>query len=220
MAKAKLSTLFTEVHGKIGNIVVEMVEGEATIRPLPTTNNPNTPAQQSIRNNFSASSKLFASLTPAQQAAWRVYATDTPRKSPGTGKLVRLNPVAALNELTSKFLQINPGGTAPIAPPTASFNGETLRVIASGDTEWVLFTATAANTVGVKTELLLVKVPTAGTVPPLKAYRSRAFMGFAVGALEREIIVPPGFYAAAYRFVKVATGQKTSLVTLGVVIVP
>ncbi len=102
----------------------------------------------------------------------------------------------------------------------ASFTGETLRLTVAGDDNGVLFTATAANTVGVKTELLLVKVPTAGTVPSLKAYRSRAFVGFAVGTLGKKVTVPPGFYAVAYRFVKVATGQKTSLVTLDVVIVP
>ena len=46
---------------------------------------------------------------------------------------------------------------------------------------------------------------------------SRAFATFAAGSLSRSLVLPPGWYACAFRFVNALTGQMTELVALGVV---
>ena len=65
----------------------------------------------------------------------------------------------------------------------------------------------------------------AGLIQPLKTahrspgrfYKSQAFAAFAPGSLNRSFVLPPGWYACAFRFVNALTGQMTELVTVGVV---
>ena len=221
MAKAKLGVLFEELHGKVGNVVVEMIDGEANVRPLPKKNDPKTPLQLTARRNFSSASKLFKNtLTIEQQAAWRAYAKANPVLNIDSGKRRALNPVAMLNSLTSKFLQINPGGTPPVNPPAFGFGGDPLTLSVSTDDGAITFTASAANSAGVKTEILLQKVPTFGSPAYGKEYRSKEFVAFAVGSLSTTLFIPGDYYAAAYRFVKVSTGQMTDLVPLGTYTIP
>ena len=216
MAKAKLGVLFEELHGKVGNVVVEMIDGEANVRPLPKKNNPKTPLQQTVRRNFGSASKLFKNtLTISQQQAWRDYAKANPVLNIDSGKRRALNPVAMLNSLTSKFLQVNPGVTPPHLPPTTAFTGDPITVTAEGNNDGTItFTASAANSTGVQTELLLAKLPTFGSPVKQRQYRSKEFVAFAVGSLTSILLIPNGYYAAAYRFVKVSTGQMTDLITL------
>lgn len=58
------------------------------------------------------------------------------------------------------------------------------------------------------------------TRKPIKgAYRTATFFTFTSGNLTKNVTVPPGYYAAAYRFVRTATGQDTPLVQLPVMTV-
>ena len=68
-----------------------------------------------------------------------------------------------------------------------------------------------------ETELLVQRLRTRGRAPGAKAYATARFVGFAGGALAVTVGVPEGVWACAIRFVRVATGQETGLVELGVV---
>ncbi|RYG26440.1 hypothetical protein EON82_03335 [bacterium] len=80
----------------------------------------------------------------------------------------------------------------------------------------VTFTASAANSTNVTTELLLQPLKNANRKPSSRGYRIKAYNSFAAGTLTKDVTVPPGYYAAAYRFVSKTTGQSTPLVYLAV----
>ena len=68
-----------------------------------------------------------------------------------------------------------------------------------------------------KTELLLQKLRTGAVEPSKDNYRSKQFIAFASGSLTAQLEVSKGWYAPAYRFVNVATGEETNLLTLPIV---
>jgi hypothetical protein len=119
-------------------------------------------------------------------------------------------------QLAVKFLQINPSGTVPVTPPAGPFLGDTITVTAVADTGKVTFTASGPNALGVRTELLLQRLPGRNWNPQPGGYRSRGFVNFTGGSLSSDVPASPGWYAAAYRFVSVATGQATRLAPIGV----
>ncbi|MCW5936208.1 MAG: hypothetical protein KIT11_02740 [Fimbriimonadaceae bacterium] len=80
----------------------------------------------------------------------------------------------------------------------------------------VTFTGNQPNASGVTTELLLQPLASQLRNPQKGGYRSKAFFRFIIGGLSTDVTVPPGYYAAAYRFVKLATGEATELRQIGV----
>lgn len=66
------------------------------------------------------------------------------------------------------------------------------------------------------TEFLLQPLAGPNRTPQAGAYRSHGFFAFVAGTLSHDVDVPPGTYAAAYRFVNSATGQESGLVSLDV----
>ena len=68
----------------------------------------------------------------------------------------------------------------------------------------ITFTASAANTTGVVTELLLQPLASANRRPARNAYKHARFATFTAADLEATLTVPAGYYAAAYRFVLTA----------------
>ena len=216
MARVRPSILIQDIRGKAGGSVFQMSPEGLIVRPRVDGTNPRTPAQLAVRSYFTRASQAFEGLTPVQYAAWKQYAAQNVRRDPITGKSRHQTPIAAFVELAAKFLQANPAGTIPLTPPTTQFNGDTITLTAAADTGKMTFTASAANAAGVTTEIMLQPLKTANRKPQSNAYRSKAFNAFASGSLSFQVTVPAGYYAAAYRFVKLSTGQASEAVYLPV----
>lgn len=181
-----------------------------------TPTNPNTPAQQAARARFTTSSKAFRNFTPNQETAWQNYAQTLGHHDRVTGGTKRITALNAYLKLASKFLQVNNGGTAPTTPPVNAYNGDNITLAATAGVGKVTFTASGANSLSTKTELLLQPLASRLRNPKKNGYRSMAFNAFAAGNLSLDVTVGPGWYAAGYRFVNTATGQSTEMVPLGV----
>ena len=212
--KAKLSMAFSDLRGKDGSVVIQKGKSGLKLTPRNKARNPKSTAQTGVRSALSKSSKLFAAMTPAQAAAWNAYGATQTKKNAISGTSYTSSGINAFNALASKFLQASPTSVVPMTPPTTAFAGDGLSIAVTTTTGSVTWTASAANSVGVKTELLLQPLKGKNRQPSAKGYRTKAFATFATGALTYSVSVPAGYYAAAYRYVNVATGQETALVPL------
>ncbi len=217
MAKFKLNGAFSGASGKLGNIVFGKAKGGyALARDKGVTTNPKTASQLSVRAAQTKSSQIYKNMTSAQVLAWTNYAATLPQVSKKSGIKRKVSAINAFCALADKFLQATPAGTVPLTPPTTAFTGDSITLTATGGTGLVTFTATAANSANVKTELLLQNLKGKNRVPTAKGYKSRAFFAFATGTLSTTVSVPTGYYAAGYRFVNTLTGQATNLIPIGV----
>ncbi|MBS1714085.1 MAG: hypothetical protein JST30_07075 [Armatimonadetes bacterium] len=176
-----------------------------------TPANPSTPAQQAVRTNLRKAAVAYKNLTPAQAAAWELYAQTQVVENPPTGRKPKKTAVDAFVELAAKFLQVTPTGTVPTAPPAASYYGDSIAVTVAYSAGKATFTGSAPNSLNTRTELLMQRLPAQNRHAQKGAYRSKGFVQFVPGTLSFDVTVPPGYYAAAYRFVNVATGQATDL---------
>ena len=214
MAKAELGVLLQDLRGKAGNVVFQKSSEGLIVRPRVRGTNPNTPAQIAVRSYLTRASQAYEVLTPVQVLAWKNYAS-TIVKHTG-GKSYSPTAINAFTELAAKFLQVNPTGTIPVAPPANPFSGDTITISATAAAGQVTFTASAANAANVKTEFLLQSLKNGNRKPQKNGYRSRGFFAFVAGTLTHNVSVPSGYYAAAYRFVNSLTGQATEPVYLPV----
>ena len=214
MAKVVYSANIQDIRGKLGNTVHSKARNGSTLRTRVSPKQPRTTSQTTVRANLTKTSGLYKNMTASQLAVWAYYASTLSKHDPLSGKTYAPAPGTVFGGLADKFLQINPNGTVPMTPPSTSFSGDSITVTAVGGTGKVTFTASAANTAGVKTELLLQPLKGRSRVPFAKAFRSKAFVAFAAGTLSQDIVVPAGFYAPAYRFVNPTTGQSIALLTL------
>ncbi|HRF60476.1 MAG TPA: hypothetical protein PLH94_11270 [Fimbriimonadaceae bacterium] len=214
--KAELSMAFDNLRGKAGTVVISGSRSGLIVKPRVQPRNPRTAAQEQVRANLTTASQLFKNFTPVQLANWKTYAASITKTNPVTGKTYNPTPLAAFVGLATKFLQANPNGTVPLTPPTADFNGDKISVTATGGSGKITFTASAPNSAGVVTELLLQPLKSRNRTPSTIGYRSKAFVVFASGSLSAIVNVPAGWYAAGYRVVNSATGQDTKLIPLTV----
>lgn len=216
MALFKMGAFADSLRGKSGNTVFKKTKSGIVVTDWVIPTNPDTLAQRTIRNDFTRATQTFATLTSSQVAAWKVYASKFTMRTKA-GKLRQKNAINVFASLATKYLQVNPTGTIPVNPPTSAFSGDNITVSASsGSAGTITFTASAANSLGVKTELLLQPLADDNRKPQPGAYRTEQFVAFAVGSLTANVSVPSGYYAAAYRFVKTSTGQATKLTPLPV----
>lgn len=209
--KAALSIAFEDLRGKAGTVVVSKSRSGLVIRNRVSGKNPRTAAQQAIRVDFAKAAAAYKNLTSTQVANWKNYAQTVTKTNPVSGDTYHPAANAVFSGLAIKFLQVSPSGTIPTSPPAGPFAGDTITVTTTASTGKVTFTASGANQLGVKTELLLQKLASANRTPQPDAYRTKAFVSFVAGTLSFDVVVPPGYYAAAYRFVSLATGQTTNL---------
>lgn len=216
MAKAELSVLLQGLSGKAGNVVFSKGKDGTHVRPHVKGENPNTPAQQFIRENFTTASGVYRTFDSSQLQAWKNYALYQTNSDPLDGSKYKPTAFNAFMKLACKFLQVTPGGTIPTTPPATGFNGDTVDLTVTGGTGELTFTASQANATGVTTEILLQPIANANRKPQAKAYRHKQFHTFTAGNLTLDVTVPVGYYAAGYRFVKTATGQASTLQTLAV----
>jgi hypothetical protein len=214
MAKIGLGVVVAQIRGKVGGGVFTRAKNGATLRVRVTPSNPNTAAQSSVRANLSAAATAFKALTSGQLQDWVDYANGITRSNPIAGASYHPSAISVFVGLASKFLQVNPGGTIPVVPPAAPFEGDTITVAAVGGADSVTFTGSADNTAGATTELLLQRLPSANRTPNPNGYRSH---GFSDDPDTTPVVVTglsEGVYVPAYRFVDEATGEQTGLVVL------
>ena len=217
MAKVLYSADIQDLRGKMGNTVFSKARNGATSRGRVIPKNPRTTAQTAVRSNLVRSNTSLHTLTTAQVTAWQAFAAGQTVSDPVTGHTYSPAWNTVYNGLTTKFLQINPTGTAPTSPPAAPFGGDSISVTAAGATAQITFTGSAANATGMKTELLVQALKTKYRTPNPNGYRSKGFIAFTSGTLTANVALTPGWYAVAYRFVSTATGQETHPITLGMV---
>lgn len=215
MAKAELGILLQDLRGKAGNVVFQGSRDGLVVRPRVKGTNPDTPAQQAVRENFSHAGALWRTFTKQQVQAWRNYAAHVTKHNSVTGKAYHPTPFAAFVGLASKFLQVNPAGTVPTDPPAAPFDGDNLTWTVTPAAGKITFTPSAANSAGCTTEFLLQPLANANRKPSKKAYKSYGFHAFAT-TTGWDVTVGAGTYAVAIRYVNPATGQETGLETLEV----
>lgn len=213
--KAQLGMAFENLAGKDGNTVARRTKQGVSLIPYTIPHNPNTAAQKIIRNDFAKASQTFKGLTNTQVQTWKDYAAGVTFRDPVTGREYHPSDITAFMQLAVKFLQVNPTGTIPVAPPASPFAGNNITVSAGAGTGKVTFTSSGANAANVKTEVLLQRLKGAHWTPTEDGYRSKGFNAFTAGQLF-DVPVTAGWYAAAYRFVNTLTGQATELVPINV----
>lgn len=216
MAKAELGVLLQDLRGKAGNTVFAKSRDGIIVKPRVTPANPDTPAQQLVRENLTRAGAEWKTYGASTVQAWYNYAQTITKTNRVSSKKYHSTPFNAFVELTAKLLQYNPTATIPSTPPTASFVGDNISISAGAGTGKVTFTASAANSTDSVTEFLLQPLASATRKPQKGAYRSKGFFQFVPGTLTYDVTVPPGYYAAAYRFVNKVTGQASKLEYLAV----
>ena len=222
MATIKLAGPFAEMSGKLGKLVFTNTKEGTVMRDRVTPTNPKTAAQTAVRTAFRKATKQWATLTPGQMAAWKTYASQHPRTNKTSDEEYIPSGFNWFTALAAKYFLMNPGATsAPTTPPTSNFGGDNLVITISNPagTANIQFSASAANSSGVTTELLLQPLASAGRSPQKNGYRSKGFKAFASGSLTQSYTVSIGYYAAAYRYVSTATGQELGTTFIGTVYV-
>lgn len=215
VAKVKFSSDIEEMRGKIDKRVYTRARNGATVRSTGTRTTATTPAQSQSQQYFRQANTTFKSLTVSQIVAWANYGAMVKKRDPITGEVYTQTANMAFAGLGSKYLQINAGGTIPVAPPAGVFGGDTIKVTATAGGGKITYTADKANGTDIKTELLIQKLVSKARRSYVDKYKTGAFVAFATGSLSSVVNVTPGVYAVAYRFVNVKTGQETALVPLG-----
>ena len=218
MAKAAFSAVVSRVRGEVDDAVFIGGRNGAVVRNKPTYGFPVTPNQRVTSNYFKAATAVYNTLTRPQVLAWNAYATTITRHDPLTGRTYHPTGQNVFMGLACKFLQINPAGVVPLAPPPASFLGNRLALTATAGAGVIVFTASGPNVAPAQTELLLQKLASVRRAPTDK-YISQAFVSFTAGGLSHGVTAASGLYIPAYRFVNPLTGQMTDLQILGEVAV-
>jgi hypothetical protein len=198
-----------------GDAVVAQGYGEADLRRKPRRL-PTDTSQPVAENPWTQAMAAYNAMARAQSQIWNRYAATLTHRDPVTGVACHTTGQKVFVVLSTAFLQVNPGGTIPLVPPTVPFAGDNAVVTATGGTGQIVFTASGPNAVPAKTEILLQSLKGAhGT--PSRSYTSAGFVAFAAGGLTHAVSAMPGRYACAYRFVNTATGQMTEPIEIGVV---
>lgn len=218
MARAALSGLFQDVRGRLGEDVIIMTRQGLAVRGRPKYRYPKIAAVEAGNQRLKLATLAWNDLGIKQVELWRTYAASLSRTEPVTGKRYSPTAKSAFIGLATKFLQINPEGEVPTLPPLTDFTYDNLVMSVENHPGGVRFVASAPNSVGTATEILMQKLPNERRSPG-KFYKSLLFHTFNSGSLTLNVALEPGVYAFAYRFVRPATGQATSELLLGCILV-
>lgn len=204
------------MRGRMGGQVYSEAGVDTIVREFVTPANPNTGAQVGARGYFKTATQTWASLDDAERAAWGVFAQGMHSHNPMRLKQKPLSGFNVFVALASKFLQVNPAGTIPQSPPAVKFAGESIVITATPGTGKVTLTASAANTPGVTTEVLVQRLKAGYLKPEPNGYRHNSFHVYTLGNLSYDVTLGAGAWAIAVRFVKSTTGEETSSIPLPV----
>lgn len=217
MARARLGFALSDVRGNMNGVVVTKTRTGLAVRGMPKYKYPKLPAVMEGADRLKAVSAVWSGMNLDQSQAWRRYAESLTKRNPITLETYAPTAKNAYVGLATKFLQINPTGEIPVWPPAADFLGDDLEIdlTVPGPGE-VVFTASAANSPGVAVEIMMQKLLNVHR-SPTKFYKSVLFHTFVEGSLDLTLPLTPGYYAFAWRFVNMATGQMTGQRTFAVV---
>lgn len=216
MALFKLGAFAQSISGKAGNSVFRSTRSGTVVTDHVIPTNPDTAAQQDVRGYFRKATTKFATFSASVKTSWANYAKNqfTTSKAGKRRSKTAINVYAGLG---SKILQVNPTATLPEAVPATPFEGDSITLLVEAESPGTLtFTASGPNASGVTTELLIQPLVSPTRKPLKGAYRTATFFTFTSGTLTKNVTVPPGYYAAGYRFVRTATGQDSQMVQLPV----
>lgn len=220
MAKLRGTAVASGLRGSAGPVVfVQTPQGTTVVRERPTPKDPRSPRQIAWRELVRRAGLLWRTLEPEQAEAWRLYAEAQREARRRSGIPVAINASGAFTALAIKVWQLDPSATPPSEPPAQEFTGDGISVAATGGTGSVMFVASGPNADGVVTELLLQRLPSRLASPQAGRDRHQGFVAFAPGSPEATVPAWSGAYAASVRFVRVATGQASPLVRVGVIVV-
>lgn len=218
MAKMKLAPFVQALSGRMGGVVYKSTRFGTEMAEYEAPSNPNTAAQQAVRNNFKKATQQWRNLSVNQAAAWRTYAATSYTEEFITNKRYKPTGFNAFVKLAAKWFAVNTGSTAPANPPATAFAGDTITVTADFETPGQIdFTASGANGANVTTAILYQKLPNGNADPVDGAYKIGKYFRFQTGSLSTPLTVAPGYYAVGYQFVSTATGQTSSPIWLGVI---
>lgn len=217
MSLLKLGTFAGNLHGASGNAVYVRSPYGTILRNRPMVWNEPTQAQRECRVRMSLVGRAWTSLSLDEAAVWKRYAQALAASEPPTDGTPPPTAQQVFVRLGLKVLQVDPAATVPPLPPSNAFLGDAVVVGAVAMPGALRFTASQPNDPGILTELLLQPLRSVHRRTFLSRYRTAAFVPFSDGAYD--VAVQPGAVAAAYRFVRAATGQETALAELGVFVV-
>lgn len=208
MAIFSPSALIGEIRNKVGSNVFTRGRSGATVRLRVTPHNPSTAAQASVRANLTDASRAFKELGASDLALWQDYGQSLTYTNRVNGTSYHPSAIDIFCKLSTKFLQITPGGTIPVAPPTGPYTPDTITITAADDVGAIEFTASAAIDAGEQVEVLIQKLASPNRVANPNGYRSAGFYSPAAMALTfTTSALVPGTYAVAYRLVNEDTGE-------------
>lgn len=224
MAIVLLGPIVTDIRGKIGGSVFSKSSAGNTVRRLVRPHNPQTAAQTLARSRMTEAMTTFKNMSAAQQLNWKNYGT-TINLSNRLGQTFHPTGSQLFAQLATNFRQMNATAAIPTAPPVTEFTGDTLVfTFASSGSNIVATKVPAANAsvAGSTVEFMYQLLPTNGRSPQEKKWKTASFKSFLAADLTLNIAVPITTlgtrYAIAYRFGKTATGQKTDIVSAGIVV--
>lgn len=217
MPKILLNPAFEGAVGQFNGYVVGDGRSGLVLRRKPSYRRPSSPAQKEVAERMRLASAVWSAMSPEQAQAWRDYGEAIVRRRSLDGRPYHMTGQTSFIALATKFLQVDPGGDVPLAPPTGEFLGDELLVAASvSQPSSIGFTATGPNTPGTLTELLVQRLASRLRKPG-KRYTTAAFVSYQAGGQTFAVPTEPGPYACAFRFVEKATGRATLATPIGVV---
>ena len=113
------SSLLSQASGSVAGSTYSRNRGGAYIRNRSKPTNPNTPAQQAVRNALTVSSNLYAnSLTSAQQAGWLAFANSNPVINK-IGNSTKLSALQMFNYVNIPLITMGGSAAAELTAPPA-----------------------------------------------------------------------------------------------------
>ena len=145
MTKVQFSPIITAVRKKLGNVVFTANRFGPVMRKRVKGINPKSAAQQTVRSDFSAATKNFASIGATDQGAWD-SAASTVTKTDIFGKSYT-NTGAQLQTQVNTVRQLVGLGLASTPPATGGLHPALAASVAGDGSTGVVTVTTAAQTV-------------------------------------------------------------------------
>lgn len=118
MARVSYSPLITEASGSVADTVFSRWKGRDYIRARVTPANPNTTAQQNVRNSLARCVELWQSIESDEKSRWDDYAS--PYQMSGYNKFMSANRADEQDDELLKFMPHNED-----ADPVTGFSAST-----------------------------------------------------------------------------------------------
>lgn len=182
MAKILMTAIVADIRGKLNGTVFSKNKAGAYMRTKVTPNNPDTQAQKTVRNNFTANSQGWKGLTAAQRQAWNSAVQDFIGTDVfGSSKILSGFQLFCRLNNNIRFISETPITDPPTPASVPAFTSCSLAVVKTADavtvtfapaidaTEKVILSATAGQSAGknfVKSEYRMIQILTNAETSP------------------------------------------------------